>query len=141
VQAAFDRVPGVVSTAVGYTGGHVENPSYEQVCSGKTGHAEAVQVEFDPKKVSFEELLRVFWSIHNPTERNRQGPDAGEQYRSAIFYHSEEQKQAALASKKDLEELGKYDLPIATVIVKAGPFFRAEEYHQKYAERRGRGVC
>ncbi len=141
VQAAFDKIPGVVSTIVGYTGGQTKNPSYEQVCSGKTGHAEAVQLEFNPEKVSFEELLRVFWSIHNPTEKNRQGPDVGEQYRSAIFYHSEKQKQAALDSKRALEALGKYDKPIATKVVKAGPFFKAEERHQKHAEKHGKGVC
>lgn len=141
VQYFFDHTPGVVSTTVGYAGGKemFKNPSYELVSSHVTGHAEAVQVEFDPKKINYEQLLDVFWKDHDPTTANRQGPDIGTQYRSAIFYHSESQKKAALASKKKLEE--KIGMKIVTEIVKAGPFYSAEEYHQKFWKKQGTAAC
>jgi len=141
VEAAFKNVPGVVSTVVGYTGGHKENPTYRQVCSGRTGHAEAVQVRYDPTKVSYEQLLEVFWGIHDPTTLNRQGPDVGSQYRSAIFYHNEKQRAAAEALKKRLEKSGKFNKPIVTEIVPAAKFYRAEEYHQRYFEKHGGVAC
>jgi peptide-methionine (S)-S-oxide reductase len=141
VEATFRRVPGVVSTAVGYTGGNTVNPTYEQVCTDHTGHAEAVQVEFDPGRVSYEELLDVFWNNHNPTTPNRQGPDFGSQYRSAIFYHSPEQQAAAEASKQRRDKSGIYQRPIVTQIVPASEFYRAEEYHQQYLEKRGKTHC
>jgi len=141
VEAAFRKVPGVVSTVVGYTGGHKEKPTYRQVCSGRTGHAEAVQVRYDPTKVSYEQLLEVFWGIHDPTTLNRQGPDVGSQYRSAIFYHNEKQRAAAEALKKRLEKSGKFNKPIVTEIVPAAKFYRAEEYHQRYFEKHGGVAC
>jgi peptide-methionine (S)-S-oxide reductase len=141
VEAAFQGTEGVVSTAVGYSGGTVENPTYKQVCSDKTGHAEVVEVVYDPDQVSYKELLGVFWSIHDPTTLNRQGPDIGSQYRSAIFYFSEEQEKTAIASKEDQENSGRYRRPIVTEIAPAGPFYRAEEYHQNYLEKRGFGAC
>ncbi len=141
VQAEFDRLPGVVATTVGYTGGHTENPTYRQVCSDTTGHAEAVLVEYDPQQVSYEELLELFWQIHDPTTPNQQGPDVGSQYRSAIFYHSEAQKTAALASRARLVASGKFRRPIVTEIVPATRFWPAEAYHQKYFARRGGGSC
>jgi len=141
VEYKFNQVKGVVNTAVGYTGGHFKNPSYEDVCSGETGHAEAVQVEYDPSKVSYDKLLEVFWSLHDPTQLNRQGPDAGTQYRSAIFYHNEGQRKAALKSKEKLEKSGKYDKPIVTEIVPASTFYKAEEYHQRYWEKNKNFVC
>ncbi|MGB9587454.1 MAG: peptide-methionine (S)-S-oxide reductase MsrA [Armatimonadota bacterium] len=141
VEAAFRKVKGVVRTEVGYTGGITENPTYEDVCTGKTGHAEAVQVEYDPSEVSYEELLDVFWSIHDPTTRNQQGVDIGSQYRSAIFYHTAEQRHLAVESKKRLQESGKFDRPIVTEIVPASTFWRAEEYHQCYLEKKGLGKC
>jgi peptide-methionine (S)-S-oxide reductase len=141
VEAAFRKVTGVKKTTVGYTGGTVLNPTYKRVCRGDTGHAEAVEVLYDPQKVSFEDLLTVFWSCHNPTQRNRQGPDIGTQYRSAIFYHSPEQKNAALASKAALEKSGKFKQPIATQIISAEKFYPAEEYHQQYLEKRGLATC
>lgn len=131
VEAAFRRLPGVTDVVVGYTGGTVENPTYEMVCTGKTGHAEAVRVTYDPSKVSYEELLSFFFSIHDPTTKNRQGPDVGSQYRSAIFYHTPEQEKAARAFIK-----GK----IVTEVVPAGPFYKAEEYHQRYHQKHG-GSC
>jgi len=137
VEAAFRKVKGVVRTEVGYTGGITENPTYEDVCTGKTGHAEAVQVEYDPSEVSYEELLDVFWSIHDPTTRNQQGVDIGSQYRSAIFYYTAEQKRIAEESKRRLQESGKFDKPIVTEIVPASTFWRAEEYHQCYLEKKG----
>jgi len=137
VEAAFRRVSGVISTTVGYTGGTVENPTYEQVCTDRTGHAEAVQVEYDPARISYEALLDVFWSCHDPTQRNRQGPDVGRQYRSAIFFHDTEQEQAAKGSKAALEASGRFRQPIVTEIVPAAPFWRAEDYHQQYLEKRG----
>ncbi len=140
VENTFRRVPGVVETAVGYSGGHTKGPSYKDVCSGTTGHAEVVLVTYDPRKVSYEELLDVFWGAHDPTQVNRQGPDVGEQYRSAIFYLDEEQKKAAERSKAGLEASGEYSRPIATEITEAGEFYRAEEYHQRYLEKRGGGA-
>lgn len=137
VEEAFRRTPGVVDVEVGYTGGTTEQPSYKEVCTGTTGHAEAVRVEFDPERISYDGLLDVFWSIHDPTQRNRQGPDVGTQYRSAIFAHDEDQERAARASKDRLEADGRFPRPIATGIEPAGPFWRAEEYHQRYYERRG----
>jgi peptide-methionine (S)-S-oxide reductase len=141
VEAAFRAVPGVVGTTVGYSGGSFPNPTYHDVCSGRTGHAEAVEVEFDPEKVSYEDLLRVFWENHDPTTLNRQGPDVGTQYRSAIFFHTPEQQAAALASKQELERTGAYKRPIVTAIIPAPPFYRAEEYHQQYLEKRGQASC
>jgi len=141
VEAAFQRVPGVIETAVGYSGGHAENPSYQDVCTDETGHAEVVQVTFDPAKVSFEELLQVFWGIHDPTQLNRQGPDVGTQYRTAIFFHSPEQEAVAKKSREALEASGKLRRRIATEITPAGKFYRAEEYHQKYLQKRGAASC
>jgi len=141
IEATFRQVPGVVSTAVGYTGGQTANPSYEAVCTGRTGHAEAVEVVYDPARVSYEDLLTVFWNNHNPTTLNRQGPDIGTQYRSAIFYHTPEQESAAQASKEALEQSGKLRKQIVTEIVPAAPFYRAEEYHQQYFEKRGISHC
>jgi peptide-methionine (S)-S-oxide reductase len=141
VEAAFREIPGVIATAVGYSGGTLKNPTYEDVCTDLTGHAEVVQVEYDPAKVSYETLLEVFWEVHDPTTMNRQGPDIGTQYRSVIFYHSEEQKRAAIASKAALKDSGLYDRPIVTQIVGAGEFYRAEEYHQQYLEKRGLASC
>lgn len=132
VEEVFRKVPGVVDAAVGYLGGTLTNPTYEDVCTGTTGHAEVVQVTFDPSKVSYQELLDVFWNCHNPTTRNRQGPDIGEQYRSAIFTHSPEQKRIAEASKEALQSSGKYQNPIVTEVTQATDFYRAEEYHQQY---------
>lgn len=141
VEAAFRQIKGVASTTVGYTGGHLPNASYEDVCSGRTGHAEAVLVEYDPAVVSYEQLLDVFWQEHDPTTLNRQGPDIGSQYRSAIFYHSPQQQAAAEASKAKLDASRRYSRPIVTEIVAAGPFCRAEEYHQQYLEKRGLARC
>jgi peptide-methionine (S)-S-oxide reductase len=141
VEAAFRQIKGVVSTAVGYEGGSFPNPTYEDVCSGTTGHAETVQVEFDPMQVSYNDLLNVFWENHDPTTRNRQGPDVGEQYRSAVFYHTREQEAAALASKERLEKSGRLHSPIVTQIVPATRFYRAEDYHQQYLEKRGLAHC
>ena len=141
VEEAFRQVKGVTNTAVGYTGGHTKNPTYETVCSHSTGHAEAVEVEYDPQQVSYEELLDAFWSIHNPTTLNRQGPDVGDQYRSAVFYHTPEQQALAEASKQRLQESGQYDHPVVTEITQAPTFYRAEEYHQRYFEKNGGGQC
>ncbi|MEL4305708.1 peptide-methionine (S)-S-oxide reductase MsrA [Methanococcoides sp. LMO-2] len=139
VEDNFSRVSGVVSTKVGYTGGSMENPGYYDVATGKTGHAESIEILFDPEIVSYDELLEVFWSIHDPTTLNKQGPDIGTQYRSAIFYHDEKQKEAALNSKKKQEESKQYVNSIKTEIVPADIFYPAEEYHQKYFEKlRGR---
>ncbi|MBI2558494.1 peptide-methionine (S)-S-oxide reductase MsrA [Candidatus Woesearchaeota archaeon] len=137
VEDAFRKVKGVVDAKVGYTGGKTKNPTYEMVCTDATGHAEAVDVEYDPSKVSYDELLDVFWSIHDPTQLNRQGPDVGTQYRSTIFYHNEKQKRAAIASKEKLEKSGKYKKPIMTQMVPVSDFYKAEEYHQKYFEKKG----
>ncbi len=141
VEDAFRRVPGVKSTAVGYAGGSMPHPTYEDVCTGKTGHAESVQVEFDPATVSYEDLLGLFWSVHDPTTPNRQGPDIGTQYRSAIFYHNPAQAVAAKASKQELASTGRFHRPIVTEIQPASEFWRAEEYHQQYFEKTGRASC
>ena len=138
VEAAFRQVKGVVSTSVGYTGGSFKDPTYKDVCSGKTGHAEALEVQYDPSQVSYEELLTMFWNIHDPTTLNRQGPDVGAQYRSAIFFHTPEQKVAAIASKEKLQRSGRYKNPIVTEITSASQFYTAEEYHQQYKEKHGR---
>ena len=141
VEEEFRSVKGVTETHVGYTGGVKDNPSYEEVCTDKTGHAEAVQVTYDPGVVSYEELLKIFWQKHDPTTLNRQGPDIGSQYRSAIFYHTPEQKAAAEQSKKRAEESRGFKEPIVTQIVPAPVFHRAEEYHQKYLAKRGLSTC
>lgn len=141
VEAAFRQTKGVASTSVGYTGGHFENPTYRDVCSDTTGHAEAVEVIYDPTQLSYQQLLEVFWKIHNPTTPNRQGPDVGNQYRSAIFYHSESQLKQAKASKQKLESSGRFAGSIVTQISPASVFYRAEEYHQRYLEKHGRASC
>lgn len=141
VEAAFRRVPGVVDVVSGYTGGRTENPTYKEVCSDQTGHAEVVQVTFDPAKVSYEQLLEVFWKVHDPTQVNRQGPDFGKQYRTAIFFHTPEQQAKALKSKQALDASGKLHRPVATEITPVGTFWRAEEYHQRYLEKRGQESC
>ena len=136
IEAAFKDAKGVVKTIVGYTGGSFEKPTYEDVCSGKTGHAEAVLVEFDPKKISYEKLLELFWKIHDPTQVNRQGPDVGSQYRSAIYCHTAAQKRMAEASKEKAQK--KHSKPIATKIIKASKFWAAEDYHQDYYAKHGK---
>lgn len=141
VEAAFRRVPGVIDAVVGYSGGRTANPTYRDVCSDDTGHAEVVQVTFDPEKVSYPQLLDVFWTVHDPTQVNRQGPDYGTQYRTAIFFHSPEQEAAAKKAKQELQASGKFRAPIATEITPAGTFWRAEEYHQRYLEKRGAASC
>jgi len=141
VESAFRQVQGVVDAAVGYLGGTLENPTYQDVCTGTTGHAEVVEVTYDPEKVSYDQLLDLFWKIHDPTTLNRQGPDFGTQYRSAIFYHDEAQRDAALASRERLRESGRFRRPIVTEVTPASPFYRAEEYHQRYLEKRGRTSC
>lgn len=141
VEETFRTTPGVLETQVGYTGGHTANPTYHDVCSDGTGHAEAVEVTYDPAKVSYDTLLKIFWENHNPTQVDRQGPDVGSQYRSAIFFHTAEQERAAKASKEALEKSGKFSRPIATQIMKAEPFYRAEEYHQQYLLKRGQTHC
>jgi peptide-methionine (S)-S-oxide reductase len=142
VESAFRQLPGVLATAVGYTGGHTKDPTYKEVCSGGTGHAEAVTVEFDPAKISYEQLLDVFWDIHDPTQYNRQGPDYGSQYRTAIFTHGPEQEKAARESKERLNKSGKFKRPVVTEIVPAPEFYMAEDYHQQYFEKRGMApVC
>ena len=141
VEEAFRKTPGVTETAVGYMGGSLENPTYEAVCTDRTGHAEVVQVQFDPAQVSYEQLLKIFWEIHDPTTLNRQGPDRGTQYRSAVFYHDSAQQKAAQATKAQLEASGRFRRPIVTEITPAGTFWRAEEYHQKYVQKHGGGSC
>ncbi len=141
VEAAFRKQKGVLATRVGYLGGTLVNPTYQDVCSGTTGHAEVVEVSYDPKQVTYDELLAVFWDNHNPTTRNRQGPDIGTQYRSAIFFHSPEQEAAARASKTKFEASGRYKNPIVTEITPASEFYLAEDYHQQYLEKRGRSSC
>jgi peptide-methionine (S)-S-oxide reductase len=141
VEAAFQQVKGVTSTAVGYSGGSFPNPTYKDVCSGRTGHAEVVQVEYDPSLVSYEDLLSVFWENHDPTQMNRQGPDVGSQYRSAIFFFTPEQEATARTSKAALQSSGRIRRPIATEITPASEFWRAEEYHQRYLEKRGMAHC
>jgi peptide-methionine (S)-S-oxide reductase len=141
VEDAFRQVKGVTSTAVGYTGGHTKNPTYKEVCTDRTGHAEAVEVEFNPDQVSYRELLAVFFQSHDPTQLNRQGPDYGSQYRSAIFFHDAEQEAAARDSQAALEKAGIFKGPIVTQIVPATDFYRAEEYHQQYFEKQGIRAC
>ena len=141
VESAFMQVPGVIETAVGFMGGRTQNPSYKEVCYEDTGHAEVVHLTYDPAKVKYDQLLEVFWSNHDPTQLNRQGPDVGDQYRSAIFFHTPEQEAAARASKEWLEKSGRFRRTIATVIEPAQEFFRAEDYHQKYLQKRGMGAC
>lgn len=139
VQFYFDEVPGVTKTVVGYTGGHAENPTYEQVCAHGTGHAEAVLIDFDPEQVSYETLVRQFFRMHDPTQLNRQGPDVGDNYRSAIFYFDDEQRQTAEMVMRDIES--NFDKPIVTQLAPAGKFYEAEPYHQKYTKRTGIGMC
>ena len=141
VEEIFRNVKGVLSTSVGYAGGTQENPTYQDVCTDKSGHAEAVELEFDPAQVTYDQLLDVFWSNHNPTTLNRQGPDLGTQYRSVIFYHSPEQKLAAITSKEKVEKSGRFNRPIVTQIERASKFWRAEEYHQRYLQKRGQAHC
>jgi peptide-methionine (S)-S-oxide reductase len=141
VEAAFRQIKGVVSTAVGYMGGTLQHPSYQDVCTDRTGHAEVVQVEFDPALVSYQDLLRVFWENHDPTTLNRQGPDVGTQYRSVIFFHTPEQEAAAKASKDALAKSAMYRRRIVTEIQSAAEFWQAEEYHQQYLEKRGLAHC
>lgn len=141
VESVFRQVPGVVDAAVGYSGGAMKNPTYKDVCTDRTGHAEVIQIQYDPKRVTYEKLLNIFWKSHDPTQVNRQGPDVGTQYRSVIFYHTPEQKAAAEASKKALEESHKHRRPIATAIEPAGTFYRAEEYHQQYLSKHGMASC
>jgi len=138
VEAEFRDIPGVTDTAVGFMGGRTANPTYHEVCAGDTGHAEVCEVTFDPTRVSYEQLLDAFWNMHDPTTRNRQGPDLGTQYRSVIFYHDDAHKAAAEASKAALDGSGRFKRPIVTEIVAAGPFYCAEEYHQRYLEKQGR---
>src|SRR3954462_6297570 len=141
VEATFRQVPGVVATAVGYAGGKTESPTYKDVCSDTTGHAEVVEVQFDPAQVSYETLLNIFWENHDPTTKNRQGPDWGSQYRSAIFFHSPEQEKTARESKEKLQASGKLPWPIVTEITPASEFYLAEDYHQQYLEKRGLASC
>ena len=141
VEETFRNVPGVTDTTVGYTGGHTVNPTYEEVCTHTTGHAEAVRVEYDRAQVSYEELLRVFWGSHNPTTPDRQGPDVGSQYRSAAFYHTPEQRDAALRLKAELDGSGRFGNPIVTEVTPASKFYVAEDYHQQYLASRGLGTC
>ena len=141
VEESFRKIKGVKSTMVGYTGGRWENPTYNDVCADLTGHAEAIQLQYDPQEVSYEDLLEVFWSIHNPTTKNRQGFDYGFQYRSVIFYHTPEQELSARRSIEELEKSGRFRNRIVTEIVPAATFYTAEEYHQKYYEKKGGGSC
>ncbi|HYA38467.1 MAG TPA: peptide-methionine (S)-S-oxide reductase MsrA [Candidatus Methylomirabilis sp.] len=137
VEAAFREIPGVMATMVGYSGGKTANPTYADVCSDTTGHAEVVQVSYDPAQVNFEQLLDVFWKIHDPTTPNRQGADVGSQYRSVIFCHTAAQEAAARTAKAKLEKSGRFHQPVVTEIVPAAPFYKAEDYHQRYLEKRG----
>jgi peptide-methionine (S)-S-oxide reductase len=141
VEAAFSEVNGITATMVGYSGGKLENPNYKDVCTGRTSHAESIQLEYDPSVVSYEEILEIFWEIHDPTTPNRQGSDVGSQYRSIIFYHNEEQKKAALASKERLNNSDKYSRLVVTEILPASTFYKGEEYHQKYYKKIGGGNC
>lgn len=141
VEAAFRRLPGVTATRVGYAGGSTERPTYRDVCSDRTGHAEVVEVAYDPSRVGYDDLLTVFWENHDPTQLNRQGPDVGSQYRSVIFFHDAEQEAAASASRERLERDGRYRRPIVTQIVVAPTFYEAEDYHQQYLEKRGLATC
>jgi peptide-methionine (S)-S-oxide reductase len=141
VEESFRQLPGVVETEVGYLGGHTNDPSYKDVCTDETGHAEVVQVTYDPATIRYEQLLDAFWSAHDPTTLNRQGPDVGTQYRSAIFFHSPEQERVARASKEKVQASGKFRRPVVTEITPASTFYRAEEYHQKYLAKRGVSHC
>lgn len=141
VEETFRKLKGVLGTAVGYSGGDVPNPTYEQVCADRTGHAEVIEIEYDPAAIGYDQLLDVFWANHDPTTPNRQGPDVGTQYRSAIFYYTPEQQAAAEASKQRLDASGRFRRPVVTLIEPAKPFYRAEEYHQRYLEKRGLGSC
>ena len=141
VEAAFREVKGVVNVTVGYLGGTMKNPTYRDVCTGRTGHAEVVEVEYDPAQVSYEDLLNVFWTNHDPTTLNRQGPDVGTQYRSAIFYHTEEQHETAERSRQQMQQSERFKRPIVTEITPASTFYRAEEYHQQYLAKRGLASC
>ncbi len=141
VEELFSSIKGVTSTMVGYTGGNFPDPSYQDVCTGRTGHAEAIQLEYDPNVISYEELLDIFWANHDPTTSNQQGPDIGSQYRSAVFYHDSEQENVAKTTKKKLDESGKFSKKIVSEIVKATTFFKAEEYHQKYLQKDGLRAC
>ncbi|MFA5935328.1 MAG: peptide-methionine (S)-S-oxide reductase MsrA [Patescibacteria group bacterium] len=141
VEELYRRLPGVSETAVGYMGGTTEKPTYEDVCTGSTGHAEVVQVTYDPEKVTYENLLKLFWENHDPTQLNRQGPDTGTQYRSVVFFHSPEQEASAVRSIEDLKKHRRYEHPIVTQIVPATAFWKAEDYHQQYLEKRGLGSC
>lgn len=141
VEEAFRKEKGVIDVEVGYTGGHSKNPTYEQVCTDTTGHAEAVRIEFDPTQTSYEKLVRRFYEIHDPTTPDRQGPDEGSQYRSAIFFHSPEQEKIAGTVTEELGNSLKFNEPIVTQITAAGPWYKAEEYHQRYFEKNGGGIC
>jgi peptide-methionine (S)-S-oxide reductase len=141
VEAAFRQIDGVTKTEAGYEGGHLENPSYQDVCSHTTGHAEVVEVTYDPEQVSYDDLLGVFWGKHDPTQLNRQGWDVGDQYRSVVFFHDDEQREAAERSKAELDESGRYRKPVVTAIEPAQTFYPAEDYHQQYLEKRGRSSC
>ena len=141
VEATFRKTDGTDGTQVGYCGGHTGDPSYKNVCTGKTGHAEVVEVTFDPEIISYEQLLHIFWDCHNPTHKNRQGPDIGSQYRSVIFYHTDEQKKYAEKVKEKFEQSNKYSEPIVTEIEPIKPFYKAEDYHQQYIEKRGLSNC
>ena len=141
VEEEFRKIPGVLATAVGYSGGKLDNPTYKDVCTDTTGHAEVVEVDYDPDRVAYDARLDVFWNGHNPTQLNRQGPDVGTQYRSAIFFHTPEQEAAARASKEELQKSGRFPKPIVTEISPAQTFWRAEDYHQQYLAKRGLGSC
>ena len=141
VEVTFRQLAGVTDAQVGYMGGHLANPTYEDVCTATTGHAEVLQVEFDSDQISYEELLHVFWKCHNPTQLNRQGPDVGTQYRSGIYYEDDTQRIAAETSRAELETSGQHDQPIVTEVAPVTEFYRAEEYHQQYLEKRGLGSC
>ena len=141
VEEAFRQLPGVQSTTVGYSGGTLANPTYQDVCSGRTGHAEVVQIQYDPAQVSYQELLDVFWRIHDPTTLDRQGPDVGRQYRSVIFFHTPQQQSAALAAIEAQQAGSKHMRPIVTEVLPAGPFYKAEDYHQQYLKNRGLSSC
>ena len=141
VEATFRSIPGVISTQVGYCGGKTDNPTYQDVCTDTTGHAEVVEITFDPAQLPYEQLLETFWKLHDPTTPNRQGPDVGSQYRSVIFFHSPAQESAARAAKERLDKSGKFRNPVVTQIVPAAPFYKAEDYHQRYLEKRGLASC
>ncbi len=141
VEEAFRNLEGVIATAAGYAGGTTENPTYKEVCSGRSGHAEVVRVEFDPVRVSYEQLLELFWTIHDPTQLNRQGPDVGSQYRTVIFHHGDRQRDAATASSEAVGKSGRFARPVVTQIEPASTFWRAEDYHQQYIARGGPGAC